>query len=149
MAILAVFGGRSVVEDLLPFKVLHQFVAVAATDVLVGARERELGTLIVIESRWLPLRAVVTIGARSYLTFGELPSVRIGMALLALQRGLGEIRVDQLGAQVRRFVAIDTRHRAMGPDQRELGLCMVEACQILPVFRGMTGLASDSRSIAA
>jgi len=50
MAILAVFGGRFVVEDLLPFKVLHQFVAVAATDVLVGARERELGTLIVIET---------------------------------------------------------------------------------------------------
>src|ERR1700693_142390 len=123
--------------------------AIIAADVLVRARECEGGPFVVVESRGLPLCAIVASGAGRDVSPGELAAMGVGMARLALERSLGEIGVDELGSQVGRLVAINAGHGAMGADQRELGFGVIEAGKVFPVPGGVTGLAASGLSVCA
>jgi len=101
-------------------------VTLGATHILVRTAERECGPLFVIKERRLPLHAVVALGAACHIRFGELLPVNVLMAILALRRRGLEIRIDQLGLQVRRLVAVDARRDPMRTQQRKLCLRMVE-----------------------
>jgi hypothetical protein len=81
----------------------------------------------VIEQGRFPLDAVVTVGTRGYLTFGKLPAMNILVTFFATRRSCFEIRVDQFGAYVLRFVAVDACRGTVGPEQRERSLGMIEA----------------------
>lgn len=120
-----------------------QFVTISTPDVLVCAAQGERGPLFVIEQRGFPFRAVVAVGARRGIAFGhELLSVDVLVAVLALHRGGLEIRIDQLGFEVWRFVAVDARRRPMCSEQGELGLGMIESGEFLPGLGAMAGLAT-------
>jgi len=103
----------------------------------------------VVESRGLPLCAIVAIGAGRDVSPGELAAMWVGMARLAFERSLGEIGVDELGSQVGRLVAINAGHGAMGADQRELGFGVIEAGKLFPVPGGVTCLAASGLSVCA
>src|ERR1700732_1406078 len=108
MAGRAVLWCRLVEENRLVGDDFVQFVTIGALDVLVCATQGERGPLFVIEQRGLPLRAVVAVGAWGSVAVGdELLSVDVLVAVLALHRGGLEIRIDQLGFEVWRFVAVD------------------------------------------
>ena len=93
----------------------------------VRALERKRSPRVVIESRRFPLRGVVTLDARSdAIRFDKLPPMDIGMAIFALCRGCGEVRVHQFGFKIRRLVAINACHRAVRTDQRKRSLSMIE-----------------------
>lgn len=82
-------------------------------NVLVGSLQRELGSLVMVKERRLPLGAVVTVGARRNPGLGKLSPVDILVAILTSRwRGL-EIHVDQTGFLVRRLVAIHAGRGAM------------------------------------
>lgn len=95
--------------------------ALFATCSLVGALQRERRSLVMIEQRRLPLRAVVARYAIGYTVLGKLFSMDILVALLALGRRGLEINVGQLGFHVRRLVAIRAGSGPMRTDQREIG----------------------------
>lgn len=113
-----------------------------ASHVLVRSSQRELGALVMIELRRLPLHAGVAFRAMRHVGLGELLPVNVFVAVFALGRRRLEVRIDELGFEIRGFVAIDASRRPMRPQQRELGLRMIEAGQFLPRFRGVTGFAS-------
>src|SRR6202162_6692287 len=123
--------------------------AIIAAYVLVRTRECEGGPFVVVESRGLPLCAIVASGAGRDVSPGELAAMWVGVARLALERSLGEIGVDELGSQVGRLVAINAGHGAMGADQRELGFGVIEAGKVFPVPGGVTGLAASGLSACA
>lgn len=112
-------------------------------------RQGELSAFVVIESRGFPLRTVVTIGAERDLRLGELAAVRVGMTFFALQWSLGEVRIDQPGSEVWRFVAVDAGHGAMRTHERELGLGMIEAGEVFPVFSGVACFTPGSSAVGA
>ena len=127
-----------------------QFVTIGTLYILVCATQGERGPLFVIEQRGLPFRAVVAVGARGRVAFGdELLSVDVLVAVLALHRGGLEIHIDQLGFEVWRFVAVDARGYPMRSEQRELGLGMIERGELLPRLGAMAGLATGGSFISA
>ena len=68
----------------------------------------------------LPFRGIVAVGALGHLIrkeLRELPSVDVLMTVLALLRRLLKIDIDQLGFEVRWFVAVNTSHRPVRPCQ--------------------------------
>jgi len=123
--------------------------AVATANISMGPRQRELRSFVVVERRGFPLGAVVAVGAGSHIVLGELSAVRIGMAFLALERRVGEVGVDQFGAEVCRLMAIDAGHGAMRADERKFRFRVIETDQILPAFRRVAGLAADRRSVCS
>src|SRR6202162_334688 len=123
--------------------------AIIAAHILVRAREREGCPFVVVESRGLPLCAIVASGAGRDVSPGELAAMWVGVARLALERSLGEIGVDELGSQVGRLVAINTGHGAVGTDQRELGFGVIEVGKVFPVPGGVTCLAASGLSVCA
>jgi len=69
----------------------------------------------------------VTFRAARNISCGELLSVNVFVAVLAL-RGSGlEVDIHQLGFKVWRLVAIDAGRGAMRAEQNELRLGMIEA----------------------
>lgn len=121
--------------------------ALFATCSLVGALQRERRSLVMIEQRRLPLRAVVARYAIGYTVLGKLFSMDILVALLALGRRGLEINVGQLGFHVRRPVAIRAGSGPMRTDQREIGFRVIEARQLLPRFRGVAGFAARAFAV--
>ena len=102
-----------------------------------------------IEKRGLPLGGVVAIGAeRDTLRSRELTAMNVGMAFLALRRGLGEVHVGELRFQVWRLVAVDATHGAMGDEESELRLGVIEAREVVPVLGGMAGFAACRSAVA-
>ena len=90
--------------------------------------QREARSSVVIEQRWLPLGAVMTLGAgRSAIRLYELGPMNIGVAPLASCRRHLEINVDKFGLKIGRLVAIDASHGAMRSEQGERSLGMIEA----------------------
>jgi hypothetical protein len=73
----------------------------------------KVSSFLMVEERRFPLRAVMTLGTSSYVAFGELLSMDILMAVLALGRGGPEIGVEQFGLKVRGLVAIDASRSAV------------------------------------
>ena len=131
MAGRALLGCRFVEKDGFGLHHLRQLVTLAAAYVLVCAAQRKR-SLLVVEKRRFPLHAVVAFRAARDLPLGELLSVDVLVAILALGRRHLEIHVHQLGFKVRRLVAIDASRRTMGAKQWKLGLGVVEARQFLP-----------------
>ena len=131
MAGRALLGCRFVEKDRFGLYHLRQLVTVDAAHVLVSAAQRKR-SLLVVEKRRFPLHAVVAFRAARDLPFGELLSVDVFVAILALGRRHLEIHVHQLGFKVRRLVAIDASGRTMGAKQWKLGPGVVEARQFLP-----------------
>lgn len=150
MTVFAVLGGGLVEQHLLAFHVAEELMAVAAADVFVRSRQREGCALVMIEKRGLPLGGIVTVGAGgAALRLGKLTAMNVGMAFLALGRGLGEVHVDELHFQVRRTVAVDASYGAMGADESELGSVVIEARDVLPVLGGMADFAAGWSAVAA
>ena len=87
--------------------------ALGATNVLVGAAQRELGSLLVVEQRRLPLHAGVAFGASCGVTLGKLLAVNVLVAIFALSGRSLEVYVHQLGFKVWWLVTIDAGGRAM------------------------------------
>jgi hypothetical protein len=79
----------------------------------------KVSSFLMVEERRFPLRAVMTLGTSSYVAFGELLSMDILMAVLALGRGGPEIGVEQFGLKVRGLVAIDAGRSAVRAHQGE------------------------------
>ncbi len=118
-----------------------------AAHVLVPAFQRKAGTRLMIEQRWFPLQTVVTIGTRSDLgAVSKLGAVGIFVALLTLAGRRLEIRLHQLGTQVRRLVAINARGSAMRAQQGERRFGVIEGAEITPGLRVVTRLAAGSSS---
>lgn len=149
MACGAVLGRRLVEENRLCGHHFRQFVAVGAPNVLMRSSEREIGPLLMVKRRRLPLDAVVAVGAPRDIGLRELLAVDVLMAILALKRSNLEIHIDQLGFQVWRLVAINAGRRLMGSEQREFCLRVVERRQFFPGFSGVTSLAASRGTIRA
>ena len=150
MAGRAILWRRLVEENCLIGDDFVQFVTIGTLDVLVCATQGERGPLFVIEQRGLPFRAVVAVGAGGSAVFGdELFSVDVLVAVLALHRGSLEIHIDQLGFEIRRFVAVDARGCPVCSEQGELGLGMIESGEFLPRLGAMAGLATGGSFVGA
>ena len=80
----------------------------------------KISSFLMVEKRRFPLRGSVTLGTSSYVAFGELLSMDILVAVLALGRGSLEIGVQQFGLKVRGLVAIDASRSAVRAHQGEL-----------------------------
>ncbi len=120
---------RRINKDLFGIDVAKQLVTTGAGHVAVFAFQGELGPFVVIEQRRLPLGGIVTVSALGHLIreeLGELRSVDVFMAILALIRCLLEVHIDQFRLQILRFMAVDARHGAMRPCQREGGCAVIE-----------------------
>lgn len=83
MAGYAVLWGRLIKQNAFRTNFLKQLVTFPALYVLVRSPQRKGSPFFVIKQRWLPLHAVVAVGAGSCLTFGELLPVRILVAVFA------------------------------------------------------------------
>lgn len=105
----------------------RQFVTCLTAHVAMRTLQRERGSRVVIEQGWLPLHAVVTVGAGRFLAFCKLPAMHI-LVTLFTGRGRGfEIRVNQPGAHVRRLVAVDAGGGTVSSQQRERSPGVIEA----------------------
>ena len=123
------FPRRWVVEDNL-FCIDHagKFVTVLTSYVAVSALEGEPCALVVVKSRWLPPRRIMTAGAVSSVFAGcKLTRVRVLMATQALLRSRAEIHIFQSGLERWRAMAVAARHTAVRPDKRKFGFRMVKA----------------------
>lgn len=149
MASRAFLGRRLVEEDRFA---LHQFgglVTGLAAHILMRALQRKTRACFVVEQRWLPLGAVVAVGAgRDLRGIGELQTVNIFVALLALVGSSLEVHVHEVGFHVGRLVTIDTGCGAMCPNQRKCRLGMIELLQLLPGGSGMARLATKRRTVS-
>jgi len=65
------------------------------------------------------------------------------VAIFALCRRGSKIYIDELGFQVGRFVAVDTRRGAVDSEKWELRGGMIKARQFFPRLGGMASFASD------
>ena len=61
----------------------------------------EISSFLMVEERRFPLRGIVTLGTSSYVAFGELLSMDILVAVLALGRGGLEIGIHASRSAVR------------------------------------------------
>ena len=91
----------------------------------------------------------MAIDAGSDVVLGELASMRVFMALFTLERRSRKVSLDQLGLHVGRLVAIDASGRAMSSHEREFGLRVIEANQIVPLFCGVAGFAAHRSAVRA
>ena len=111
------------------------------------AFEREGRPLIVIEQRGFPLGGVVAVAALGCLVcikLRELASVDVLVALFTLLRSLLKVHVGHLGFEVRRFVAVDTCHRTVRPDQGERSCSVIKPIQFSPRLGAVAGLATQA-----
>ena len=69
--------------------------------------------------------------------------MRVFVAFSALGWSTGELHVHQRQLHVRRSVAVSAADGAVRTDQWETGLSVVEFRQVLPLFSGVTSLASE------
>ena len=128
MARRAILGCGLVKQYRLAFYCPGLFMASCASHVAMHSLEREACSSVMIEQRRLPLSAVMAVGAKcGAIGLDELGAVNIGVATLASRGRHLEIHINELGLQVRGFVAIDARHRAMRSDQGKGSLGMIEA----------------------
>lgn len=103
---------------------LFEGVAGRAGNVLMSAFERE-GRLLVIEERRTPLVAVVARGTVAGLR-PELVCMGVFVALVAALWSTRKVHMEHRQLHVRRLVAFDAGYAAMGADQREICLRVVE-----------------------
>ena len=149
MARGAVFGSGLVEQNGFALHLAHQFVTRVTAHVAMRALQRESGSSVVIERGRFPLEAVVTVRAGRVLAFCKLPAVHV---LVTSFTGCGrgfEVRVNQLRAHVLRLVAVDTSRGAVGSEERERSLGMIEARQFPPGLGRVASFASDWSSVGS
>jgi len=114
---------RWVVEDnLFCIDYAGKFVTVLTRYVAVSALEGEPCALVVVESRWLPPRRIMTAGTVSSVFAGcKLTRVRVLVATQALLRSRSEIHIFQSGFERRRAMAVGARHTAVRSDKGKFG----------------------------
>jgi len=119
---------RWVVEDnLFCIDYTRQLVTVLTSYVAVSALEGEPCTFVVVESRWLPPRRIMTAGTiSSVFARSELTRVRVFVATEALLRSRAEIHIFQSGLERWRAMAVAARHTAVRSDKRKFGFRMVK-----------------------
>ena len=152
MAICTRLGSGSVEQDLLSIDVAEQFVTSRACDVAVLSLQGECRASVVIKQGRLPLGRIVAVAALGHLVgveLDELPSVHIFVAVFTLFWRLLEVHVNQLGLEVRRFVAVDAGYCAVRSSQRERRGVVVESVQFFPGLSGVTRLAAHRLSVLA
>ena len=143
----AIPGGRLVKQDLFIGHFFEQFVTLGAFHVLVRPPQGKSRSFVVIKQRRFPFHAVVTVSTGGGVAFRELHSVDVVVAVLAeLGRGL-EIHIGHFGFEVGRFMAVDAGRSPVRPQQRKLGLGMIEVCQLFPRLGGVACLAAEGGSI--
>lgn len=141
-------AGRGLIEqDIFTFDHPRQLVTTLTAYIAVHPREREAGTLVMVEQRWLPAGAIVAVRTGSRSSGRELPAMDIRMAVLALRRRRPEVHINQLSLQVGRLVAIHAGGGTVRAQQRKRSRGMVEGREILPGFRRMAGLAARRLAI--
>ena len=117
-----VFGGGLVEQNAFAIYHARQFMTRLTAHVAMRTLQRESGSRVVIEQRRFPLHAVVTLRARRLLAFRKLPAVNVLVTLFTGRRRCFEVRINQLGPHVRRFVAVDTGRGTVSSEQRERSL---------------------------
>ena len=90
-----------------------------AGDTLMGAAQRESGSLLVVEQRRLPPHAIVTFNTSRDFRLRELFSVNVFVAVFALCGRRLEIDIDQFRFEIRWLVAVLASRSAMRTQQRE------------------------------
>ena len=129
----AFFRSWLVEENRFAFHFSPQSVASFAANALVSTCQRESGTPLVIETRWLPLRGVVTIGAGSNTAgIGKLRPVNVVVALFTFGGSRFEIHVHHAGFKIRWLMTIDAGCTPMCAHQSEAGLRVIKFLQIFP-----------------
>ena len=119
-----------------------------ASNVLVGASQRERGSLVMIKIGGFPARGVVTTGAiRGVLSGRELSGMGIVVASGALLRRRAKIHILEAGLDAGRTVAISAGDAAVRPEKRERGFGMVEARQNHPVRSAVASLATHRSTV--
>ena len=149
MAGRTIFRSRLVKQHCLRVDDARQLVTLSAPHALVCPAQGERRPGLVVKQRWLPLGAVVALGASCHVSLGKLLSVNILVAVLALHGRSLEIDVEHLGFKVGRLVTIDAGGRAMGTKERELGLRVIESGKLFPRLGRMTGLAPGGGTVGA
>ncbi len=117
--------------------------------VRVNALQLKQSAGVMVEQGGLPLVRVVTTGAPDHSSvLDELGRMRIGVAPLAIVWCGPEVNVGHPDLQVRRFMALGTRHRPMCTQQSELCRRMIKLPEVLPGRNSMASLAAEGFSRA-
>lgn len=149
MTTLTLLRGGLIEKDFLALDQPDLFVTAIASDIPVKPLQREGGPLVMIEQRWLPLRAVMAVHACRGSILRELPAMCVLVAILTLGRSSREVSRDQLGLHIGRLVAIDTGSRPVRAHQGERSFRVVEPRQPLPCLRRVASFAARRCSICA
>ena len=128
------------------FRIDHsgELMTLRTRDPLMRAAQRERSTFLMVEERWLPLRAVVALGTASHFPYSELLRVYVLVTVFALRWSRLEVYVDEFGLKIWRFVTIDASGRPVRPKEGKLCFRVVESGEFLPRFSVVAGLASGS-----
>ena len=113
-------------EHGLAFDGARQFVATFAANVLVRSLQRKCGPFVVVKLRWLPLCAVVALGAWRHSALSKLPTVGVRMAFFTSRRRRFEIHVNQTDFLIGWLMTIHASGCPMRTNQREGGAGVVE-----------------------
>ena len=108
---------------------LREFVTLVTWHVGMAAFQREMRTCVVIERRWHPALNIVAIGAGCLSFLHKLPAVGIDVARFALLRRTLELNFPRIRLH---FVALTATNGAVRPEQRKLGLGMIETVYVGP-----------------
>lgn len=119
MTTLTLLRGRLIEKNFLALNQPDLLVTAIASDIPVKPLQREGRPLVMIEQRWLPLRAVMAVHACRGSILRELPAMYVLVAILTLGRSSREVSRDQLGLHIGRLVAIDTGSRPVRAHQGE------------------------------
>lgn len=147
MTIRTFFGRWLVEQNLLPLGLALQGVTHGAFDASVTSLQRKLSAFVVIECRWRPLLDHVAIRASGNPGLcGKLRAVRVAMARFAILRRSFELNF--IGT-LNYLMAVTARDRAMSPEQGEFCFRMVEAADVDPRTRRVTGLAAQNGAVGS
>lgn len=145
MTIRATPGRRFIEQDSLALYFALQRVAHRTCDVRMPPLQWELRALIVIERRWRPSLDDVAVPALgNSILCDKLPRVRIGMTRLASLRRSLELNFVR---PLRRLVAIAANDSTVRAHQRKFRLRMIEAPDVNPGPRVVTGFAAQRPSV--
>jgi len=115
---IGTLGGRELVEnDRFVADRSRLCVASVTGNVGMASRQRKRSAFIVVESRRHPAHGVVTVRAARLAVLGELPSVNIGVTILAIFRRAFERYLASVG---RSFMARTARNRPVSANQRKI-----------------------------
>jgi len=147
MAVRAIFWRGLIDQDQLVQHLALRYMALFATHVSVASRQRELGSLVVIERGRRPVLVHMAIRAlRDPVLGGKLARMRILVAAFAIFWRSLELNFVRAG---QRFVALVAGHGPMSSGQWEFRFRMVEAADVHPGTCTVASLAAQRRAVGA